>query len=194
MSDPLYDNIFAFKLQAKQMQREAEKAQARQKNNTEMVKKAIAKSDMFSAKQYGNEVIRAKKDVQKYRTLSFKINAVASKLNAAYKNHQLTGQMQGLVGKMAHMNFNTVGAMETLENFEKLFDNLDVQGKTMDNVLDNIGVGTVNDQEVEDLINQCSEKQANNIDMMMNGPLHGGLNSNTIQNKQVNNPYANFFP
>ena len=151
------------------------------------------------AKQYGEQALRARKDVTRYRTLSSKINGISSKLQAAYKNHQLTSQMASMVNKLSGINLNAVGAVETLDKFEKMFDNIDVQTKMMDDVLDNIGVGTVNEQEVNALLAQCAEGQANKIDMMMAGPNKEGLNQQQIKNQQFNqynyNQMGNnFFP
>ena len=77
-----------------------------------------------------------------------------------------------------------------------MFDNLDVH-KMMDDVFDNIGVGTVNDQEVNELLMQCAEGQVNKIDMMMIGPKREGLNQQNINNRQYNQYNQvgnNFFP
>ena len=99
----------------------------------------LCKINPTLAKQYGEQALGARKDVNRYRTLSSKINDISSKLNAAYKNHQLTSQMASMVNKLSSINLNAVGAVETLDKFEKMFDNIDVQTKVMDDVLDNIG-------------------------------------------------------
>ena len=78
--------------------------------------------------------------------------------------------MSSIVNKLSGIDLNAVGAVETLEKFEKRFDNIDAQIKTMDDVLDNICVGTVNEQEVNDFLAQVAEGQANKIDMLMDGP------------------------
>ena len=125
------------------------------------------------------------------------MNGISSKLQAAYKNHQLTSQMANMVNQLSHVNLNTVGAVETLDKFEKLFDNIDVNTKMMDDVLDNIGVGTVNEQEVNELLAQCAEGHANKMDMMMTGPNREGLNQQQIKNQQYNQYNQmgnNFFP
>ena len=96
--------------------------------------------------------------------------------------------MANLVNQMSGVNFNAVGAVETMEKFEKMFDNLDVQSKMMDDVLDNLNTGTVNDQEVNELLQQCAEGQANKIDMMMNGP----YKENPYQQKAMNKPQYNY--
>jgi charged multivesicular body protein 1 len=197
MSDALFNKIFEFRQTAKQMERQAEKSKNSQNFYTQKVKQAIQQNNPALAKQYGEQALRARNDVNRYRTLSSKVNAISSKLQAAYKNHQLTGQMASMVNKLSGINLNTVGAVETLDNFEKMFDNLDVQTKMMDDVLDNIGVGTVNDQEVNELLMQCAEGQANKIDMMMAGPNREGLNQQQINNRQYNQYNQvgnNFFP
>ena len=197
MSDALFNKIFEFRSMAKQMERQADKSKNTQDFYTKKVKQAIEQNNPTLAKQYGEQALRARKDVNRYRTLSSKINGISSKLNAAYKNHQLTSQMASMVNKLSSINLNAVGAVETLDKFEKMFDNIDVQTKMMDDVLDNIGVGTVNDQEVNELLAQCAEGQANKIDMMMAGPNREGLNQQQIKNSQYNQYNQvgnNFFP
>ena len=199
MSDALFNKIFEFRSMSKQMDRQADKSKNSQDFYTKKVKEAIQKNNVALAKQYGEQALRARKDVTRYRTLSSKINGISSKLQAAYKNHQLTSQMASMVNQLSGINLNAVGAVETLEKFEKMFDNIDVQTKMMDDVLDNIGVGTVNEQEVNDLLAQCAEGQANKIDMMMAGPNKEGLNQQQIKNQnQYNYNYNqmgnNFFP
>ena len=186
MSDALFNKIFEFRSMSKQMERQATKSKNTQDFYTKKVKEAIQKNNPTLAKQYGEQALRARKDVNRYRTLSSKINGISSKLQAAYKNHQLTSQMASMVNQLSGINLNAVGAVETLEKFEKMFDNIDVQTKMMDDVLDNIGVGTVNEQEVNDLLAQCAEGQANKIDMMMAGPNKEGLNQQQIKNQQFN--------
>ena len=186
MSDALFNKVFEFRSMAKQMDRQAEKSKNTQDFYTKKVKQAIQQNNPTLAKQYGEQALRARKDVTRYRTISSKVNGIASKLNAAYKNHQLTSQMANMVNQLSGINLNSVGAMETLEKFEKMFDNIDVNTKMMDDVLDNIGVGTVNEQEVNELLAQCAEGQANKIDMMMTGPNKEGLNQQQIKNQNYN--------
>ena len=187
MSDALFNQIFEFRQMAKQMERQAAKSKNSQDLYTKKVKQAIQSNNVALAKQYGEQALRARKDVTRYTTLSSKINTISSKLNAAYKNHQLTNQMASLVNRLGGINLNSVEAVETLEKFEKMFDNLDVNQKMMDDVLDNIGVGTVNEQEVNELLAQCAEGQANKIDMMMTGPNRENLNNQQIKNQQQYN-------
>ena len=200
MSDALFNKIFEFKTQAKQMEKQAEKSKASQDFYTKKVKEAIQKNDPTLAKQYGEKALRARADATRYRTLASKVSGISSRLQAAHQNHTLTSQMANLVNQMSHVNFNTVGAVETMEKFEKMFDNLDVQSKMMDDVLDNLNTGTVNEREVNELLQQCAEGQANKIDMMMAGPYKENPYQQKVMNKPNYNQYNynqvgnNFFP
>ena len=187
MSDALFNKIFEFKTQAKQMEKQAEKSKASQDFYTKKVKEAIQKNDPALAKQYGEKALRARADATRYRTLASKVSGISSRLQAAHQNHTLTSQMANLVNQMSHVNFNTVGAVETMEKFEKMFDNLDVQSKMMDDVLDNLNTGTVNEREVNELLQQCAEGQANKIDMNMAGPYYENPYQQNVMNKQQYN-------
>ena len=187
MSDALFNKIFEFKTQAKQMEKQAEKSKASQDFYTKKVKEAIQKNDPTLAKQYGEKALRARADATRYRTLASKVSGISSRLQAAHQNHTLTSQMANLVNQMSHVNFNTVGAVETMEKFEKMFDNLDVQSKMMDDVLDNLNTGTVNEREVNELLQQCAEGMANKIDMNMAGPYYENPYQQNIMNKQQYN-------
>ena len=200
MSDALFNKIFEFRQTAKQMERQTAKNKASQDIYTKKIKEAIQKNNPTLAKQYGEQALRARNDARRYSTLASKVSGISSRLQAAHQNHQLTSQMANLVNQMSKVNFNSVGAVETMENFEKMFDNLDVQTKMMDDVLDNINLGTVNDQEVNELLQQCAEGQANKIDMMMAGPYKENPYQQKVMNKPNYNQYNynqvgnNFFP
>ena len=65
----------------------------------------------------------------------------------------LTQQMVG-AGNMMDL----VKMTETMANFEKLFDDLDVNSAMMDQVFDNVNAGTVNEGEVNQLIAQVAQQ------------------------------------
>ena len=50
-----------------------------------------------------------------------------------------------------------VGVSETMENFEKVVDNLEVNNMVMERVLDGINEGTSFDEEVNQLIEQVAQ-------------------------------------
>ena len=159
-SDKMFDTMFEFKMMGKSMAKEAKKAENQNKNLIKKVKDCIAKGDYEQAKVAASDAIRQKNQVRRYRVLSSKIDTVAQRLQSAYQNQRLTEQMQSLTQQMvgAGNMMDMVKMTETMANFEKLFDDLDVNSAMMDQVFDNVNAGTVNDAEVNTLIQQVAQQ------------------------------------
>ncbi len=159
-SDKLFDTMFEFKMMAKSMERESKKSDAQSKNLIKKVKACIAKGDYDQAKVAASDAIRQKNMVKRYRVLSSKIDAVAQKLKSAYQNQKLSEQITSLTQQLVGANnmMDIVKMTETMGNFEKLFDDLDVNSNMMDQVFDNVNAGTVNEQEVKQLIGQIAQQ------------------------------------
>ena len=165
-SDKMFDNIFEFKMMAKQFAKESKKAETAHKNLLTKVKDLIAKGDYEHAKITAADAIRKKNETKRYQVLSSKIDTISQRLQSAYQTQQLTENMKNLTEKM--VSAGNIGDMvqinETMANFEKMFDDLDVNSNMMNEVFDNVNVGTTNDQEVNELINQVAE--ANGMKVM----------------------------
>ena len=165
-SDKIFDNIFEFKMMAKNFAKESKKAETAHKNLLNKVKDLIAKGDYEKAKVVAADAIRKKNEIKRYQILSSKIDTITQRLQSAYQTQQLTENMKSLTNKM--VSAGNIGDMvqinETMQNFEKMFDDLDVNSNMMNEVFDNVNVGTTNDQEVNELINQVAE--ANGMKVM----------------------------
>ena len=159
-ADKIFDIMFEFKMMSKSMAKESKKAETQSKNLIKKVKDSIAKGDYEQAKLAANDAIRAKNNVHRYRVLSSKIATVAQRLNTAYQNQQLTQNMEKLTKQLigAGKMTDIVKMTETMSNFEKLFDNLDTNTEMMNQVLDGVSAGTVNEGEVNQLIAQIAQQ------------------------------------
>ena len=159
-SDKMFDTMFEFKMMAKQMQKESKKSEAQSKALIGKVKKCIEKGDYEQAKVAAADAIRQKNMVKRYRVLSSKVDTVAQRLKTAYQNQKLSEQMQNLTQQLlgAGNMMDIVKMTETMSNFEKLFDNLDINSNMMDQVFDNVNAGTVNENEVNQLIGQIAQQ------------------------------------
>ena len=142
------------------MQKESTKAESQSKALVEKVKKCIAKGDYEQAKNAASDAIRQKNMVKRYRVLSSKVDTIAQRLKTAYQNQRLSEQMQSLTQQLlgAGSAMDIVKMTETMSNFEKLFDDLDVNSNMMDQVFDNVNAGTVNENEVNQLIGQIAQQ------------------------------------
>ena len=159
-ADKLFDTMFEFKMMSKSMAKESAKSEKQSKALIEKVKKCIAKGDYEQAKTAASDAIREKNMVKRYRVLSSKIDTISQRLKTAYQNQKLTGQMQNLTQQLmgAGNIMDIVKMTETMSNFEKLFDDLDVNSNMMDQVFDNVNAGTVNENEVNQLIGQIAQQ------------------------------------
>ena len=159
-SDKIFDTMFEFKMMGKSMAKESKKSEAQSKNLIKKVKDCIAKGDYEQAKVAASDAIRQKNMVKRYRVLSSKIDAVAQKLKSAYQNQKLSEQITSLTQQLVGANnmMDIVKMTETMGNFEKLFDDLDVNSNMVDQVFDNVNAGTVNEQEVKQLIGQIAQQ------------------------------------
>ena len=159
-SDQLFDAMFEFKMMAKQMSKESEKSKKQNESLVKKVKDCIAKGDYEQAKNAANEAIRAKNMTKRYQVLSSKVGQVAQRLQAAYQNQTLTQNMEKLTSQLlgAGKAMDLVKMTETMANFEKVFDNMEVNVAMTDEVLDNVNAGTVNEQEVNTLIAQVAQQ------------------------------------
>jgi charged multivesicular body protein 1 len=159
-SDKMFDTMFEFKMMAKQMEKESKKSESQSKALIGKVKKCIEKGDYEQAKLAAADAIRQKNMVKRYRVLSSKVDTVAQRLKTAYQNQKLSEQMQNLTQQLlgAGNMMDIVKMTETMSNFEKLFDNLDINSNMMDQVFDNVNAGTVNENEVNQLIGQIAQQ------------------------------------
>ena len=98
------------------------------------------------------------------------------------QTNQLTEKMSQLTKLMAgsgdKLN-DIVQLADTMENFEKMFDDLDVNNAMMNEVMNNVNAGTIDDNEVNLLVNQVAE--ANGMKIM------DSLNNAENNNVQIGN-------
>ena len=192
--DQLFDKIIEFKMMTKQFSKES----AKQKTLMGKIKTSIEKNNTEQAKSYAQEALRCKADAQRYKTLSSKVDTIHSKLQQAYKTKQLTQNMSNLVAKMTGVTgmSDLTKMVETMDNFEKIFDNLDVSDKMMNDVFDNVNSGTVNEGEVNDLIDQLQQHDQLRVgDEMVNASSKNPVIKEKNKEQQQQQQIANgFFP
>jgi charged multivesicular body protein 1 len=88
-SDKMFDMIFEFKMTAKNLKKEAIKAENMEKQFVLKVKDAIEKNNSETAKIFAADAIRKKNEARRYHTLSSKLDAVHSRLQTAYQTQQV---------------------------------------------------------------------------------------------------------
>lgn len=158
-SDKLFETIFEFKMQAKSLLKESKKAERERDVMYQKVKNAIAENKPEAAKLYATDAIRKRNEAIKYEILSYKLEAVHSKLKAAYQttkmNENMTKMVMSMQGALGAMDLNKVS--ENMNQFEKMFDDLDANAQLMDKAMENIDADTYAEQDVSNLIMQVAK-------------------------------------
>lgn len=164
-SDQLFETIFEFKMQAKELAKQGKRSEKERDQMYEKVKKAITDNKPEAAKLYAQDAIRKRNEAVKYEILSYKIQAVHSKLKSAYQTQKLNENMSKMVtsmsGALNSMNLEKIS--ENMAQFEQIFDDLDANAQIMDKAMDNIDAGSYQDRDVSNLIMQVA--QQNNMDL-----------------------------
>lgn len=176
------------------MAREKAKAEKESKAAIDRVKKCIAKGDYEQAKVNANDAIRQKNMVKRYGVLSSKVATISQRLKQAYQNQMLSEKMESLTKQLlgAGNVMDVVKMTETMQNFEKLFDDMDVNTAVTDQVLDNINAGTVNEDEVNQLIGQIAQQNGMKLSEEFEGIQIGG--EQIKENPQAEQIGAGGFP
>ena len=141
-----------------------------------------------------SDSIRQKNMFKRYSVLSSKIDIMAQRLKTAYQNQKLSEQMQTLTQQLlgAGNMMDIVKMTETMSNFEKLFDDLDINSNMMDQVFDNVSAGTVNENEVNQLIGQIAQQNGMHLSEEFEGVQMG--EANNVEQQPAQQVGADDFP
>jgi charged multivesicular body protein 1 len=88
-SDKMLDMLYEFKFMAKNLRKEATKAENAEKQFILKVKDAIEKNMPETARIHAADAIRKKSEARRYLTLSSKLDAVHARLQSAYQTQKV---------------------------------------------------------------------------------------------------------
>ena len=185
--DEMFDKIFELKMMAKQFAKESKKAENEHKKFILKTKSLIEKGNYEQARVAAADAIRKKNEINRYQVLSSRVEGVAQRLQGAMQSKQLTAQMASLtnlMGDQSNKIADIVQISETLDKFEKMFEDLDVHSNMINEVMDNVNAGTIDDAEVNLLVNQVAE--ANGMKVMDSLDINAGNNNIQMENKSIN--------
>ncbi|KAG2448225.1 hypothetical protein HYH02_006810 [Chlamydomonas schloesseri] len=168
--EKLLDQIFNLKFTAKQLARSAVKCEKEEKAEKLKVKKAIEKGNMEGAKIYAQNAIRKKNEQLNYMKLASRLDATVSRLETQAKMQMVQKNMAGIVKSlekaMASNNLETIA--NTMTQFEKQFENLDLQTQVVDDVMSAQASLSTPEDEVSALVAQVAEEHG--LEVAINMP------------------------
>jgi len=156
----LENQMFNLKFTSKQMTRMAKKSEKNEGLQKLKLKQAIEKGNMEGARIYAQNAIREKNQALNYLRLGSRIDAVASRVEAAVRMKQVTRSMAGIVkgldAAMKTMDMNKITAV--MDQFEKQFEDLDVQSEYVEQAMNQSTSLTTPADQVDLLITQVAEE------------------------------------
>eukprot|EP00727_Mastigamoeba_balamuthi_P007568 m51a1_g3431 putative snf7 family protein (201) ;mRNA; f:626754-627855 len=160
MSDALENQLFQLRFTSKQLQRESVKCESNTKKERLKVKKAIEQGNVEGARIYAQNAIREKNQALNYLRLASRIDGVASRVNTAIRMRTVTKSMSSIVKSLEKsskaMDLEKVTMI--MDQFEKQFENLDVQSEYVQNAMSQSSALSTPASEVDSLIQQVADE------------------------------------
>ena len=169
MSSGLESHLFNLKFTAKQLARQATKSEKQVKLEKIKLRKAIEAGNKDGARIYAENAIRHQNLYMNYLRLSSRIEAAASHVETAVKMRMVTKSMAGVVAGMdkasKSMDLEKIGAV--MDQFEKQFENLDVQSGYMEERIGGATTLSTPIDEVDSLINAVADEYGLDVQMKL---------------------------
>lgn len=154
------DQLFNLRFTSKQLAKMSTKSEKKAKLEQGKVKKAIEQGNMEGARIYAQNAIREKNLALNYLRLSSRVDAVASRVETAVRMQNVTKAMAGVVKgmdvAMQSMDLNRIS--QVMDQFERQFEDMDVQSEFMENAMGQTTALTTPASEVDSLIQQVADE------------------------------------
>jgi len=167
--DKLFEQVFNLKFMAKQLAKSAVKSEKEEKAEKLKIKKAMEKGNMEGARIYSQNAIRKKQESLNYMKLASQLDAVVGRLETQAKMQMVSKNMSSIVKTldMTLKSGNLEKIQETMNKFERQFEDLDLQTHVMDGVMSNQAQLTTPQDEVNSLMAQVAEEHGLEVGLNM---------------------------
>ena len=158
--DQLLDQIFNLKFTAKQLSRTANKCAKEEKALKNKVKSAIEKGNIEGAKIHATDAIRKKNEQLNMLKLASRLDGVVSRLGTQAKMNMVNTNMAGIVKSLeASLKTNDLERVsENMDQFERQFENLDVQTEFVEQAMSNTTANATPPEEVAGLMREIADQ------------------------------------
>merc|ERR1712130_629283 len=164
-----------------QLERLSKKAEKDQKKEEAQLKKALAKGDVERGRIYAENAVRKKNESLNYLRMSARVDATASRVQSAVTTKKMGKSMEGVVkGMSAAMKSMNLEKISTLmDNFEKEFEDLDVQTSVMEGAMSQTTATNIPQDAVEGLMKQAADEAGLELNMELPGAQSATIGQST---------------
>lgn len=156
--ESLDDTMFNLRFAAKQLAKESQRSERDEKREKAKAKQHLEKGQIESARIYAENAIRKHAESLSYLRLASKLDAVQSKLRSASRVQEVTKQFAHMVPQInsSLKSMNPEAIANTMEQFERVFENLDVVSGTVNESLASATSVSAPVSQVDDLLGQIA--------------------------------------
>lgn len=120
----------------------------------------VYKGNLEGARIHAENAIRQKNQSLNYLRMSARVDAVASRVQTALTTKKITQSIGGVTKAMesAMRSMNLEKISQVMDKFEKQFEDLDVQSKTMENAMSSTTSASMPEAQVDNLMQQIADE------------------------------------
>ena len=150
----LLDVAVDLEFQAKTLNRQAAKIEQQEGKERKKVLDALAKGQTENAKIFAENVIRQRREAQSTRRFGAKMSALSSKVKSAAQAQMMSQQLKDTVPalKKAMVQMEKSGISNSVAEFEKVFEDMEVKTTEIDQAMDNVYSSSIDQGEVNTLM------------------------------------------
>jgi len=165
------DNYLKLRLTAKQLVSQSKKCEKQAKKERLKLKKAIEQGNTEGARIYAQNAIRQKNQAVNYLRLSSRVDAVASRVETAYKVKNVTGAMANITKAMERsmQEMNLEKITQIMDEFERQIEDMDVQSEYVENTMNTTTTLTTPQSQVEELIQEVATENRLQLSEQLGG-------------------------
>jgi len=174
-------HLFNLKFAAKDLERNSKKCDKEEKAEKLKLKKAIEKGNMEVARIHAENAIRQKNQSLNFLRMSARVDAVSSRVQSAVTTRKVTKSMEGVVkgmsAAMKQMNLEKISSL--MDQFEKQFEDLDVQTGVMEGAMSQSTATNVPQEGVDNLMKQAADEAGLELNMDLPGAQEATIGQST---------------
>ncbi|CAF1596258.1 unnamed protein product, partial [Didymodactylos carnosus] len=175
---------FQFKMQSKQLEREAIKHDKAERAEKAKVKTELAKGNLEAAKIHAENAIRHHSESINCKRLSARVESIQSRVQAASAHRQLASGLKNTVALMTRVtkNMDLSETSKMMEMLEKNFEDLDVKTKVMDDSMQATTTTLTPADKVTSLLQEIADEAG--LELNMNIPSASQVGTTTALTEQ----------
>merc|ERR1712223_1372527 len=174
-------HLFNLKFAAKELERACKKSDKEEKAEKLKLKKAIEKGNHEVARIHAENAIRQKNQSLNYLRMSARVDATSSRVQSALTTKKVSKSMEGVVkgmsAAMKSMNLEKISGL--MDQFEKEFEDLDVQTSVMEGAMTGSTATNVPQDSVDILMRQAADEAGLELNMDLPGPAEATVGAST---------------